>query len=248
MSKVINTVAGLLCLCAGAAAQGQIVPLSASRTMNVSLLLDVPGADFVARFDQFEQPAGNALSFMNRGVHVNNEGSIFQQSVTAQSSSLNEMYKLVDARLYGSLTPGQWGRGLNINGQNGLINELYFAARVNSATVIDLATRAYGTMYGGVSMTANVSVYRNGAPIYTFNLTPPSEANSFDTNDHASLTLTPGNYEFFANINGTGRGGIGEQRMGDMTLTFGATTSVPAPAGTLALLGIGAFTILHRRR
>jgi hypothetical protein len=246
---VRTTVAGIM-LAAGVV-NAEVVPLSAWRSMNVSLLLDVPGNDYVARFDQFEQPAQSALAAMNRGIYVNNDGMITQQSLTSQSSSLNDSYKLVDARLFGSLVPGQWSRGQNINGQNGLLNELYFAARVTRPTVADLAARAYGTINGGVSMTANVNVYRNGEQVFTFNVTPPSEFNTFDVTDGLTFNLVPGNYEFFANISGTGRGGVGNEgamRAGDMTLTLGVTTAIPSPAGVFALLGAGAYTILRRRR
>jgi hypothetical protein len=233
---------------AAGTANAQVTSLGASRSMNVSLVLDVPGNDYIVRFDQFEQPAQNATAFMNRGIVVSNDGSIGQQSVTGQSSSLGEPFKLVDASLFGSLTPGEWGRNTNITGQNGLINELYYSVRVTAPISADLTARAYGTMGMGVSMTSNVSVRRNGQTMYTFNYTAPTQAGAFDTSDSQMMTLTPGVWEFFADLNGTGRGGFGGPRNGDMTMTLAITTAIPQPAGALALLAAGTVAMLRRRR
>ncbi len=247
-NKVVIMIAGLASVTGSV--QADITPLAATRGMNISLFLDAPQRDYFQRFDQYQYPT-SPLPFgnLNRRVTLHGEpGAIEQQSLASQVSTLMDGQKLVDATLFGSMHPGRWSRGVLANSLSGTRSELIFTARFSRPTEVDVFTRATGEIAGGVSLTADVVISRAGVRAFEFNFTPPSEAVNFDAGASQRLLLAAGDWQFAANVNGTGQGGWAGPRSGAMSLFFGVTTEIPNPAGALCLACAGVYTITRRRR
>lgn len=247
-----GVVCGLLAGIGGATggAWGAVTPVNAYRSLSASRYLQAPGQD-AQQFSQWEHP-GTPSRWSNASQLVmvaSDAGSIEQESAAVQSAELAQGEKVIDAWLGMHVDAGQWPRGLNAVGQVGALSYLSLTVHVPSTTRVQMSAYAYGTVVSSATLTADIGLSRDGQQVFSWSQTPTYGDFAGGFSDY--FTLTPGNWEFSANINGTARSGpeSGQRRYGELMLSLSVfEVAIPNVSGAcvLALAGIGAG--LKRRR
>jgi len=229
-------------------ASGVITPVDATRYVASSRMLQVSGAAYQQDFDQYDQ--WPVFGDMNQTVHVaGSQGSITQESTATQRSTMMNGSKLVYVESFASATPGQWYRGTNAQSQAGSLSEFSFRISVTEAVNAELSANVRGTAHPGTTLNAEINAYRNGQRMFNYNIAPTGGA--YGEGTYWMFSMQPGTWEFTANINVTGMGGMstGADRYADMSMIFDVSANaVPGIGGSVTLAVAGLLAASRRRR